>query len=453
MSERSFKEYELLESGVNTLQSLHDRGLIAESDYTSGLHELDVTYNNGGMTQDACATIVHNYSIITAEAAGQSVTSYSTSDTGADGSSGDVSVTTSAAGDVVNNGTSTASSPLGASYQGKYSTPWDPEIDNYIGNYSGKAGRLSQFVHNDGKDDDARIAYIKLTGNVSSMASISSFYTADKSKLDAIYKLLSADNKKYDRFVMTGVGENRSERMATMKTVGDSFNVTFSGREPLVISVSGSLIFDYDRDRMSWYTAFCNAYEYYLRASVTSRYRVKVKLVLPDFAVYEGYIIGMNSSQASDSDMFVPFNFSMIITQESMNQAYNESLTAVTDATVASEYTQAQDKANNEADATGSVSPATDGAVAQAENNVLTAGGTVTINGATTTVEAADTSTTGRSEMVSTVSNATAKKAVEKKKLSEQIFEAKNTANKYYTAITQVANACGARFKKNSIFR
>lgn len=452
MSERSFKEYELLESGVNTLKSLHERGLISGSDYTSGLNELGVTYNNGGMTQEACATIVHKYSSITPEAAGQHVTVVSTSDTGAD--SGTEETTTSAAGDVVNNGTATAASGAkGAEYQSAYATDWDPTIDNYIGNYSGKGGRLSQFVHNDGKDDDARIAYLKLTGNVEAMASISSFYASDKSKLDAIYKLLSAANKKYDRFIMTGLGENRSEKISTMKTVGDSFNVTFSGREPLVINVSGSLIFDYDRDRMSWYTAFCNAYEYYLRASVTSRYRVKVRLVLPDFTVYEGYIISLGSSQSSDSDMFVPFNFSMIITQEYMNQAYNEDLTAVTDGTVASEYEQANKNAANEASATGSVSPETDGAVAKAENNLLASGGTVTVNGTTTTVAAADTSMNNRSEMISKVSNATASEVVKKEKLSDQIFAAKNYANKVYTAVTQVANACGARFNKNSIFR
>ena len=446
MSEQSFTQYETLKSGVDTLQSLHDRGLISDSDYTSGLHELDITYKNGGMTQDACATIVHNYSIITAGAAGQHVTTVSTSDTGAD--SGTSETTTSAAGDVVNNGTATAESAKGASYQSLYND-WDPEIDNYIGNYSGKGGRLSQFVHNDGKDDDARIAYLKLTGNVDAMGSISSFYASDKSKLDAIYKLLSAKNKKYDRFIVTGLGENRSEKVSTMKTVGDSFNVTFSGREPLVINVSGSLIFDYDRDRMSWYTAFCNAYEYYLRASVTSRYRVKVRLVMPDFTVYEGYIISLGSSQSSDSDMFIPFNFSMIITQEYMNQAYNDSLTAVTGGTVASEYEQAKKSADAEATSTGAVSPKTDGALANAENKVKAAGGTVTENGSTTT-----TSTTGGNATVeSRVNNSTAKEAVKKEKLSDQLFAAKNLANKYYTAITQVANACGARFNKNSIFR
>lgn len=448
MAEQSFIEYAALESGVNTLKSLHERGLISDSDYTSGLDELKTVYNNGGMTQDASATIVRNYSIITPSAVGQHFTVVSTSDTGAD--SGTNAVTTSAAGDVVNNGTATAASGAkGAEYQSAYLTDWDPTIDNYIGNYGGKGGRLSQFVHNDGKDDDKRIAYLKLTGNIDAMANISSFYAADKSKLDAIYKLLSSANKKYDRFIVTGLGENRSEKISTMKTVGDSFNVTFSGREPLVINVSGSLIFDYDRDRMSWYTAFCNAYEYYLRASVTSRYRVKVQLVMPDFTVYEGYIISLGSSQSSDSDMFVPFNFSMIITQEYMNQAYNEDLAAVTDSTVADEYTQAEAKAKGEADATGSVSPATDGAVAAAENNVKAAGGEVTTNGSTTTV-----STTGSSGATeSRVKNSTATEAVKKEKLSDQIFAAKNTANKYYTAITQVANACGARFNKNSIFR
>ena len=447
MAEQSFTHYDTLQSGVTTLQSLHDRGLISDSDYTSGLSELETTYYNGGMTQDACATIVHNYSIITAGAAGQHVTVVSTSDTGADSSEA-TEATTSAAGDVVNNGTVTADSAKGASYQSLYSD-WDPEIDNYIGNYSGKGGRLSQFVHNDAKDDDSRIAYLKLTGNVEAMASISSFYASDKSKLDAIYKLLSASNKKYDRFVMTGLGENRSEKVSTMKTVGDSFNVTFSGREPLVINISGSLIFDYDRDRMSWYTAFCNAYEYYLRASVTSRYRVKVRLVLPDFTVYEGYIISLGSSQSSDSDMFIPFNFSMIVSQEYMNQAYNESLTAVTDATVASEYTQAKSNADAEANATGSVSPETDGALATAENNAEASGSTITRNGTTTTV----TSGNNNTGIDSRVSSSTANEAVKKEKLSDQIFAAKNYANKVYTAVTQVANACGARFNKNSIFR
>ena len=117
----------------------------------------------------------------------------------------------------------------------------------------------------------------------------------------------------YDKFAITGITDSRSEKMQIMPTTGDTYIATFTGREPHILGVNGNLIFDYDRTKLSWYSAFMDAYEYYLRASRSSKWRCKVRLVLPSMQEFVGYIININSTIAAESDIVVPFAFSMLV--------------------------------------------------------------------------------------------------------------------------------------------
>lgn len=319
----------------------------------------------------------------------------------------------------------------GSALQSHYAISYDTEIDTYIGNYSGKDGRLTQFINNDGTTEDARIGYLKLIGSdadISAMDSISSTITstvtaADKNSLNAIYKLLTASSTKYDRFVINSVSENRAEKMSIMKTVGDSFAMTFTGREPLVIQVSGSLVFDYDRTRMSWYVAFMNAYEYYMRASMLAKYRVKLKLVLPDFTIYEGYMVNLAATQAAESDITVPFNFGMVVTNEMFNSAYSNS--GIVQNTTNTVVKDTADAANAENLSSGSITPTTDGALAKA------------------TLEDSTSNDTTASSTLSNSSKETASSVVKKSTLSKNLSAAKTSET--ITLAGQALNTVGVR--------
>ena len=193
--------------------------------------------------------------------------------------------------------------------------------DDYITTHNGSGARLTSFVTSDGNDDDNRIGYIKLVESGSGMASIAA--GENKQQLEAIYSMIK---DKYNRFIITSIQEARNERSSVMPTVGDSFAATFSGRQPMAISVQGFLLFDYDTSKMAWYHAFMNAYEYYLRASQLAKWRAKMKLVMPDFTEYTGYMLSVGASMSSEGDVVIPMNFSMLVVQESFNKAYGISM-------------------------------------------------------------------------------------------------------------------------------
>lgn len=190
-------------------------------------------------------------------------------------------------------------------------------VDEVITAHDAGGARLTSFTHSDGSTDDERIGYIKLQQNNNAMSTIAS--GENKQQLEAIYSLLV---DKYNKFIITTVQESRSERSMIMPTVGDSFAATFSGREPMVLAVQGMLLFDYDRTKLSWFHAFFNAYDYYLRASKLAKFRAKMKLVLPDLTEYTGYMLNVGSSLSSENDMVVPVNFSMLVVSEAFNKAY-----------------------------------------------------------------------------------------------------------------------------------
>lgn len=198
------------------------------------------------------------------------------------------------------------------------------DANEIISSYNAGGARLTSFDNTDGSTDDARIAYIKLLDPNGAMAGIAS--GENKQILEAIYTELVSG---YSRFILTAVQESRADRNVVMATVGDSFAATFSGREPRVISIQGHLIYDYDRAKTSWYLAFMNAYEYYLRGSRLAKYRTRMKLVLPDFTEYTGYMLSIGSTQSSDNDMVIPFNFSMLVIDEAINKAYGPNTTIV----------------------------------------------------------------------------------------------------------------------------
>lgn len=192
-------------------------------------------------------------------------------------------------------------------------------VNDEIASHGDGHARLTEFTYNDGSEDDKRRGYIKLVDPTGAMANIAS--GEKKQQLDAIYAALT---NSYGRIAFTAIQESRAEKSMIQSTVGDSFAVTLSGRKPNVLAVQAMLINDYDSSKLTWYTAFLNAYEYYLRGSKLAKYKARVRIVLPDFTTYEGYILDLSSSLVSNDDIVVPISFSMVLCNETLNKAYGQ---------------------------------------------------------------------------------------------------------------------------------
>lgn len=190
--------------------------------------------------------------------------------------------------------------------------------------YSRGAGRLVDFTYIDGSDDDQRRAYMQLQGEPSSMLHLA--IGENSNLLKSVYDHLV---KGYTSIIILSMQENLTERQHILPTVGDSFAATFSGKEPQLITISGYLPFDGDKD-ISWFTAFVNAYKHFIRASRLAKYRCSLKLVFPDFASYTCYPISISTTAESSQDTLIPFTMTAVVTENPINKAYGyiQSVTA-----------------------------------------------------------------------------------------------------------------------------
>lgn len=187
--------------------------------------------------------------------------------------------------------------------------------------YSRGRGRLVDFKYADGSDDDQHRAYMQLIGNTESMRDLAQGENSDL--LHAVYEHLV---KGYTSVIILGMQENLLERQHIMPTVGDSFAATFSGHEPQVLTITGYLPFDANKDQ-SWFTAFINAYKHFIRASRLAKYRCSLRLVFPDFASYICYPVSISITADSNQDTLVPFTMTAIVTENPINKAYGYAAT------------------------------------------------------------------------------------------------------------------------------
>ena len=181
------------------------------------------------------------------------------------------------------------------------------------------------FAPSDCSEDDARIAYLVLNAGPDAFSDIGDIPEAEY--LAKLYEEVIAEEG-YIRFIVTNVTDSRQEKQSILATTGDSYAATFSGNEPQVISVQGYFVHDYRYDSeeedaeagsvsdsmRTWYIDFMYLYEYYLRASRLAKWQSTVTFNLPDFGSYDGYMLSVNTSQAADNDIVVPFNFQMLVT-------------------------------------------------------------------------------------------------------------------------------------------
>ena len=185
--------------------------------------------------------------------------------------------------------------------------------------------RLSSFKAVDVREDEGRLCYLRIEGdNPASMLDDLDLKDMDVNVLNEVLGQLtgSPSNSGYTKFIISGAEDNRAEKSEIMKTCGDSFIATFTGREPHVMGFHGSLIFDYGTSS-TWYHAFINAYETILRASRMAKHRCKLKLVMPDSQEIIGYLLNLNCSYDAAADSVVPIAFSMLVVDKTPSKPNN----------------------------------------------------------------------------------------------------------------------------------
>lgn len=182
---------------------------------------------------------------------------------------------------------------------------------------SDSGGRLVNFEFADGSDDDARRAFMQLQGNTESIKTLVSGENA--SLLGAVYEHLVNG---YTSVIITGIQENLQERQHILPTTGDSFAATFSGKEPQLLMINGLLPFDAANDDRSWFIAFMNAYNTFIRASVLAKFKCSIRLVFPDFSSYTLYPTNINCTLMSDNDTLIPFTMTAVVMDSPSTRAY-----------------------------------------------------------------------------------------------------------------------------------
>jgi hypothetical protein len=117
-------------------------------------------------------------------------------------------------------------------------------------------------------------------------------------------------NKKsgYDKFLLTGVSCNMSEKVQISEVFGDNEVVYYFGHQPMIFNINGMLVDSVDND---WLTTFLQMYSDFLRGSQTAKNYELIRLVLPNM-ILTGTISGFSWSQEASRDTDIPFNLQFI---------------------------------------------------------------------------------------------------------------------------------------------
>lgn len=159
-----------------------------------------------------------------------------------------------------------------------------------------------------------QVAYMRIEGLHSSEMRSDIINSDNEVGLEEILNLLNSQTG-YAKFIINSKQDARQEKMAITKTHGDSFIATFTGREPHILGLSGYLVAAEDNagTTLSWYKAFLNAYEFFLRASRLAKWRCKIKLVFPGNEEFYGYMTNLSVTKESETEPIIPMSFSLLI--------------------------------------------------------------------------------------------------------------------------------------------
>lgn len=130
------------------------------------------------------------------------------------------------------------------------------------------------------------------------------------------FKLGNVDpeGKSYVGFLLTGVQENKSEKVQTTPLHGDNYAATFYGQSPTVYSFSGIL---YNTHFAPWREIFSILYDKAFRGSQISRHR-KLLHIVYDNKVVSGWMLNLAQSISSSSDTMSNFSFQFLVRSETI---------------------------------------------------------------------------------------------------------------------------------------
>jgi hypothetical protein len=170
----------------------------------------------------------------------------------------------------------------------------------------------------EGGGDRGDWAYIKLLTSETQKKE----YLSGSTKRDVTYKdLIGSESivatasgtvsntvRGYDKFLITGVACDLSEKVQISEVFGDGEVVYYFGRQPMIFNISGVLI---DSPDNNWFTDWLKMYSDFLRGSQTAKNYELIKLVLPNMTL-TGTISAFSWRQDSSRDVDIPFTFQFI---------------------------------------------------------------------------------------------------------------------------------------------
>lgn len=112
----------------------------------------------------------------------------------------------------------------------------------------------------------------------------------------------------YDKFLITGVSCQMSEKMQIQEVFGDHEVVYYFGRQPLIFNLTGMLI---DSPDNNWFITWIKLYSEFLRGTQLAKNYELLKIVLPNMAI-TGSITSFTWNQSSDRDVDIPFSLQFV---------------------------------------------------------------------------------------------------------------------------------------------
>ena len=112
----------------------------------------------------------------------------------------------------------------------------------------------------------------------------------------------------YDKFLITSVGSQFTEKTQIVEVFGDNEVVYYFGREPLIFSIGGVLV---DSPDNNWFVNWLKMYSDFLRGTQLAKNYELLKLVLPNMAL-TGTITGFSFQQSSERDTDIAFTFQFL---------------------------------------------------------------------------------------------------------------------------------------------
>lgn len=115
----------------------------------------------------------------------------------------------------------------------------------------------------------------------------------------------------YANFLLTGIHCSLDEKLQVTQTFGDGEVVYYFGRQPIMFTMTGSLIDSVDND---WFVQWLTMYGHVMRGSQLAKNYELLKIVLPNMQI-TGTIPHMSWQQASDNDVQINFEFQFLAKQ------------------------------------------------------------------------------------------------------------------------------------------